>query len=171
MRLFLKKISFVLNLLWVNLTSNLMGSNIHQASFTHKANLILSSLEYSLLDPEGECSTLANLYISYASQDKQEEFFSILKIVTNGSLHSMPEDSRERIEELMHRLIVIKNTDGIYLTSKKCSDVFSLITSDDLELFENMKKIIKKIQSVKQNTSVHVTLGYLHSVCCRCCCC
>ncbi|MDP3706125.1 MAG: hypothetical protein Q8R24_09490 [Legionellaceae bacterium] len=140
-----------------------MGWNIHQADFIRKANHILPTLEYSLLDPTGECSTLANLYIYYAFQGRQADFFSLLKLITNSSLKSISKESGEKIEELMQELMIIKSTDGIYLASKKCSDVFSLITNDDLELLENIKKIIKKIQSVKQNVLVHITLGYLHS--------
>lgn len=149
--------------MWTNLSSNWAGSNVHQAHFTQKANQILPSLEYSLLDLEGECSTLTNLYVLYASEGRQNDFFSILKTLSNHSVQSSLAGDRVKIEEFMHRLMIIKRTDGIYLSSKKCTDVFSLITNDHLELSENVKKIIKKIQSMKQSVTMHVTLGYLHS--------
>jgi hypothetical protein len=126
-----------------------------QFSFIAKAKLIYP------VNNEGICSTLTNLYIKFASENKRLEFFNKIAQVINCNLSDAKEVKQAYL--FLQIVNIFERTNSIYHPNLTCLNAFSFISSNYDELNEIISMIICKLQKERQNRYIHVTFAYFHS--------
>lgn len=137
------------------------NNRISQDNFIKQSNKILAELGMESLDVDGECSSLSNLYIKYAIEQRKHDFFESISDVCFGQLNDTL--SIQKKLYFFDDLSSFSHSYSSYLENRSCRDAFSFISRDLVELEVNITAIINKMQAHQRNLYVHITLGHAHS--------